>query len=407
MDDVKTFNHLAPRIGLIYDLAGNGRTLLKANYGRYFFNPGVTLADAVNPNTSTQYTQYAWTDRNGDRLWQDGEQGAIQAQFGGSASVEIDPGLRNSYTDEWSAWVERDLGASIGARAGFVWKMDRDGYQQFNRNRPLSAYNVPITVVDPGPDGTRGTGDDQNVSMMNLSAAALAAPIANFVTNPEGFEADYKNIEVALNKRFSNQWSAASFLYTWVSEYGSSYNGSGAAGSTAGANPSLFSSFASQVGFPYTDADLDTFNEFTVWNFKAYGTYEAGWGVRFTPVFHDAAGLSGGPRLQRHVDVRRHRRPGRELRHAAAPRGAHHRAPPRDDHADELPRREEFTLSGRVKLGILFDVYNVFNANPELNIRSTTGRLAISESGANIPTFNTPVTILPPRIARISARLSF
>ena len=79
VDDVKTFNHLAPRIGLVFDLAGNGRTLLKANYGRYYFNPGVTLADSVNPNTSTQYTQYGWTDRNGDRLWQDGEQGAISS----------------------------------------------------------------------------------------------------------------------------------------------------------------------------------------------------------------------------------------------------------------------------------------------------------------------------------------
>ena len=42
---------------------------------------------------------------------------------------------------------------------------------------------------------------------------------------------------------------------------------------------------------------------------------------------------------------------------------------------------KRFTLAGRVKLGMMFDVYNVFNANPELNIRSTTGRLAISEIG--------------------------
>ena len=67
---------------------------------------------------------------------------------------------------------------------------------------------------------------------------------------------------------------------------------------------------------------------------------------------------------------------------------------------------KSFALKGRVKLGILFDVYNLFNANTELNIRSTTGRLAISRS-ATIPTFNTPLTILPPRIARISARLDW
>ena len=410
VDDVKTFNHLVPRIGLIFDVAGNGRTLLKANYGRYFFNPGVTLADAVNPNTSTQYTQYAWTDRNGDRLWQDGEQGAIQAQFGGSASVEIDPDLRNSYTDEWSAWIERDLGASIGARAGFVWKMDRDGYQQFNRNRPLSAYNVPITVVDPGLDGTRGTGDDQNVSMMNLSAAALAAPVANFVTNPEGFEADYKNVEVALNKRFSNRWSAGtSFLYTWISEYGSSYNGSGAAGSTAGSQPQPVLELRQPGRVPVhrrRPRHLQRVHRLELQG--STGPTRPAGALRLTPVFRVQQGYPGGPRLQRHVDVRRHRRPGRELRHAAAPRGAHHRAPPRRRSRRSNFRAEKsFTLSGRVKLGILFDVYNVFNANPELNIRATTGRLAISESGANIPTFNTPVTILPPRIARISARLDW
>jgi hypothetical protein len=31
----------------------------------------------------------------------------------------------------------------------------------------------------------------------------------------------------------------------------------------------------------------------------------------------------------------------------------------------------------------------------------------ISETGASVPTFGAPVTILPPRIARFSARLSF
>ena len=407
---MKTFNHIAPRIGLIYDLSGNGRTVLKANYGRYFFNPGVTLADAVNPNTSTQFTQYAWTDRNGDRLWQEGEQGVLQQQAGGTASVEIDPNLRNSYTDEWSAWIERDLGAQIGIRGGFVWKMDRDGYQQWNRNRPLSAYNVPITVVDPGPDGTRGTSDDANVAMMNLNPTNLALPVANFVSNPEGFEANYKNIEVALNKRFSNRWSAtASFLYTWVEEYGSSYNGSGAAGSTTGSSPSLFSSFASQTGFPFTDADLDTLNDFTVWNFKTYATVEAGWGVRLTPVLHvqqgypagrvfsatSTSGITGGPGVNYGTQPL-HAEPITALRH---------------DTVTQMNFRAEKSIGlarqGRVKLGILFDVFNVFNANPELNIRSTTGRLTISESGVNIPTFNTPVTILPPRIARISARLDW
>ena len=43
-----------PRIGASYDLTGDGKTVLKANWGRFYFNPGVNLADAVNPNSSDQ-----------------------------------------------------------------------------------------------------------------------------------------------------------------------------------------------------------------------------------------------------------------------------------------------------------------------------------------------------------------
>jgi len=129
VDSVKVFNHVVPRLGVIFDVTGDGKTLMKANFGRFYFNPGVGLADSVNPNTSDQYTEYAWTDRNGDRLWQRGEEGSIRTQFGGTANVLLDPNLRNSYTDELSAWVERELGGQVGVRAGFVWKMDRDGRQ--------------------------------------------------------------------------------------------------------------------------------------------------------------------------------------------------------------------------------------------------------------------------------------
>ena len=50
---------------------GDGQTVLKANWGRFYFNPGVNLADSVNPNSSDQYVDYNWTDRNGDRVFQE------------------------------------------------------------------------------------------------------------------------------------------------------------------------------------------------------------------------------------------------------------------------------------------------------------------------------------------------
>ena len=54
--------------------------------------------------------------------------------------------------------------ADLGVRVGFVWKKDNNGWQQVNASRPFSAYNVPVSVVDPGPDGVVGNGDDGSVS---------------------------------------------------------------------------------------------------------------------------------------------------------------------------------------------------------------------------------------------------
>ena len=41
--DVNTWNSFAPRIGVVYDLRGDGQSVIKANYGLYWHNPGVGL----------------------------------------------------------------------------------------------------------------------------------------------------------------------------------------------------------------------------------------------------------------------------------------------------------------------------------------------------------------------------
>ena len=41
---------MAPRIGLSYDLFGNGRTAVKAYYGRFYNQFGSEIAEGVNRN---------------------------------------------------------------------------------------------------------------------------------------------------------------------------------------------------------------------------------------------------------------------------------------------------------------------------------------------------------------------
>jgi hypothetical protein len=93
--------------------------------------------------------------------------------LGGSLATTVDPNLQNTFTRQTTAYVEREVAANFGVRTGFVWNGRRQVRATINQNRPLNAYNVPVTIQDPGPDGRLGTGDDGSTfTAYNLSASA-------------------------------------------------------------------------------------------------------------------------------------------------------------------------------------------------------------------------------------------
>src|SRR6185503_1043981 len=52
------WNGVVPRFGATYDLLGNGKTVLKANWGIYKFNPGVGVAQDANQNQALKTVTY-------------------------------------------------------------------------------------------------------------------------------------------------------------------------------------------------------------------------------------------------------------------------------------------------------------------------------------------------------------
>ena len=63
------FNDLSPRLGLAYDLFGNGKTAVKATLSRYVQTSTVGFARLLNPlNTSVNNATRPWSDANGDGI---------------------------------------------------------------------------------------------------------------------------------------------------------------------------------------------------------------------------------------------------------------------------------------------------------------------------------------------------
>jgi hypothetical protein len=388
---VLTFNHIVPRLGAIYDLMGDGKTVLKANWGRFYFNTGVNLADAVNPNTSNQYADYTWNDLNGDRVYQVGEEG-VQGQnfrYTGVAGAAIDPDLKNSYTDEASFFVEREVMRDLGLRVGYVWKHDNDGWQQIVPNRPYSAYNVPNSVVDPGPDGNFATTADNGpaLSLFNLDNPA-GRPITQLVTNVDDYEGTYRTLEFSSNKRYSSRWSMnASFSYTWTEEWARSYFNN-----NFGTAVNQFSLF----GAHGTNPNEHTFNDYTSWNAKFSGTVDAGWGLRVTPVLKSQSGAPYG----RVVNV-----PGCSATVLtnctnygaqlvlAEPIGTR-----RQDTVTLVDFRVEkqIRFAQKARVGLFFDMFNVANSNTAVNITWLSGAR-----------FERATTVVPPRIAKFGVKFDW
>ena len=137
VDNLIDWNVLAPRIGLIHDFAGDGKTIAKLSYGQYWLRPGTGLDFNANPNSNQWWRRYTWSDPDGSGVWEPGEEGDLQGSRGGVALESVDPGLELPFVREVAAWIERELVANIGLRTGVVWRGERQHSMRRNANRAV------------------------------------------------------------------------------------------------------------------------------------------------------------------------------------------------------------------------------------------------------------------------------
>src|SRR5262249_8847028 len=188
--NIPDWNTVAPRLGFIYDLFGNGKTAIKANYARYYAQLGIGYPDYQN-FTGLGGKVLLWSDKNGNGVFDPGEEGQQVAQFGGAfgpgeAGVNIvDPDLKRPKTDEFTAGVDTQILKDTLLTVTFIYRKDKDLQDDINTGVPFSAY-TPVQITDPGPDGILGTPDDGGkITVFNQDPNTLGHD-AFKLTNPPG-----------------------------------------------------------------------------------------------------------------------------------------------------------------------------------------------------------------------------
>lgn len=373
-----SWNLPAPRLGATYDLFGNGKTVLKFNYGRYWWNPGTTIVQDVNLNPPDWFRRHRWADLNGNGAWDPGEEGQLTTSRGGVGSAVLDPDLDDQRTDEVAAWFERELVPNFGLHAGYVYRRIGNLNVLFNANRPFEAFNQPITIRDPGLDGRLGTADDGSIPGFNLDPARLRLSTLNRRQNLPGVS-EFHTVELVATKRATGRWSLqGSFSYRWNRDNDDGYFGNNLRTLQVAANPN-----------ESINTDNGRYN-FTNWALKVNGSYEAPWGLKITPALRHQSGQQFGRTF---IAGAANGINFGSQRILAEPINSR-----RQDNITVLDARVEkiFRLGRSQSVSPFADVYNIGNSDAASNITWSSGS-----------SFQLPSTIIGPRILRVGAKFDW
>ena len=369
--DLYTWNSFAPRVGLIYDFSGEGRSVIKANYGLFWHNPGVGIGETSNPNIAEKFVTYNWNDANGNRRYDAGETvGAPTAQQL-SGAVSLNPDIKQPFTHEAGIFFEQQITNEIGARVGFVYKTEDDLTGTTFPGRPVTAYSVPFPFRAAGPDGILNNGDDDNITLFGIPNAAVAGfPVNQVVDNVPGRKSRYKTIEASMSKRFSNRWSGQlGFGYTMSTDFPETVLNS----------------------YP-RNANLPGLEDRTGWGLKASGSYQAPWGLMISPLLRHQSGIN----YARTIAV-----PGTAgnafgVLFPASTIYAESADSRREDNIWVLDTRVDrtFSITSRIRVRAFLDFFNITNSHASETISRSTGA-----------SFLRPANILAPFTVRIGGRL--
>ncbi len=404
-ETVVSFLTLSPRVGLVYDLFGKGKTALKLSFSRYYepvwaakYNAGQIFAPGS--------IDYYWNDLNGNLLMDLPSTDSYVLQsyprqdLGFSYYAED---LKAPYVTEYLAGVEQELFKDFKLGLQFVWKKNRNivedidvnnGYDPAAKDETGPIW-IPFEFDDPGWDGNWGTADDQKLTAYGLRADR---PVPTWMgTNPPEAKREYWAVALTFDKRMSKKWQLkGSILY-------SSFKGNVEAtyDPTEGESP-VFNdpnTLVNAYGSLFFDRPLQI---------KVMATYILPWDIIASAYVQHYSGIPWGRTISRvyfPADFPAVQETYVSL-NAEAP-GSERRASYTNF---DLRIEKGFSFKGRTKLEFYIDIFNVGGRSGVIVDNDPSPRLRFDQTPASYevsPTYGNVLSVYGVRSFRIGVRWSF
>ncbi|MCX6566024.1 MAG: TonB-dependent receptor [Candidatus Aminicenantes bacterium] len=330
-------NHLDPRVGFTFDVLGDKTTILKAHFGRFAEAMLTAYLDRMNPLANfSDYAAYYFTPDDNDPNTNTGYWTELY-RIPNTTAYEMDSGIKHPYMAQFTVGIERELFRDTSVGITYInrkWNNIIGHYDRAARYNQIDYYSADLDKTFQIYERTEDSLETTNFLITNLKKSA---EFPNILLDPYR---KYEGIEILFNKRVSNRWQLlASYVYSKAS--GTRDNSFG--GDIAwGEDPSDPNS--------YVNAEGNLTNDFTHM-FKLQGTYILPLDISLSAYFRAITGPSwttqlGAPLNQGYTYF------------FAEPRGSNHY--PMEKTLD-IRLEKIFTLAGKYRLGVIFDVFNVFN----------------------------------------------
>jgi len=189
--DLINWNSFSPRIGLVFSLTSDQKTLLKANYGRYYDKDLMDNWNYPGPNITDLVVYYY--------DWEIGEY-VHWYTLPPESTYVLDPDLKHPYADLFSVGLQRELLPDFAMGLTFVYKKQKNLIGLIER----AGIYEEVSMVSPDNGQTYTVYNQLNVGT-----------VEHFITNPPDYEQLYRAVMLTLYKRYSHNWMLnASLTYS-------------------------------------------------------------------------------------------------------------------------------------------------------------------------------------------------
>jgi hypothetical protein len=367
-----TWNLWSPRLGVTTKLSADGRTILRASYGRFYQGVLTGELESFHPN-ATPVTMVAFNTATGDYS-------GASITVDPKVNLQFDPAMRAPRTDEYSIGVDRAVGNRLTVSLSYVHK---DGSDFISWTDVAGSYSErPVMLAD-----------GRTITVWWLNTPVTPASARRFLlTNQSKYSLTYDGLVVAAEKRRSNGWQAFA-SYTWSKAYGllPSSNASAAGAQSSTVSPPPASTFGRDPN-DLTNATgrLPNDRPHVV---RLMGSVDLpGTGLVLAANLQQFSGKPWTAAAQLML-------PQGAQRVLLEPRGSRRLS---SQTLLDLRVSRPITVGKMGRIDLLFDVLNLLNSAAEESLATET---EMTETVLNA-TFGRPVSFVDPRRAMIGVRLN-